>query len=150
MPAWLQVDVSMVDEPQLLSFKGTYKLAAEPRGTARSAALAAAETVLVRACLLNHLPFTCSMAMSSVTMLSSALLYLTLANLSSPLSSLGITFARPVAWYHILRCSGVNPCYTACQHVVCVDIWCVHGRVYHAAQPSKCAAARCRPQLTPA
>ena len=61
MPAWLQVDVSMVDEPQLLSFKGTYKLAAEPRGTARSAALAAAETVLVRACLPNHLPFTCSM-----------------------------------------------------------------------------------------
>lgn len=67
MPAWLQVEVSMVDEPQLVSFKGTYKLAAEPRGTARSAALAAAETVLVRACLPNHLPSTCSMVVLSVT-----------------------------------------------------------------------------------
>ena len=43
----LQVEVSVVDEPQLLTFKGTFKLASEPRGTACSAALAAAETVLV-------------------------------------------------------------------------------------------------------
>ena len=45
----MQVEVSIVDEPQLLTFRGTYKLASEPRGTARSAALAAAETVLVSA-----------------------------------------------------------------------------------------------------
>ena len=37
----------MVDEPQIVVFKGSFKLAAEPRGVARSAALAAAEMVLV-------------------------------------------------------------------------------------------------------
>ncbi len=37
-----------MDEPQMVVFKGSYKLAAEPRGVPRSAALAAAEMVLVR------------------------------------------------------------------------------------------------------
>ncbi len=37
----------VVDEPQIVVFKGSFKLAAEPRGVARSAALAAAEMVLV-------------------------------------------------------------------------------------------------------
>ena len=36
-----------MDEPQIVVFKGSFKLAAEPRGVARSAALAAAEMVLV-------------------------------------------------------------------------------------------------------
>ena len=36
-----------MDDPELLSFRGTFKLASEPRGVARSAALAAAEMVLV-------------------------------------------------------------------------------------------------------
>ena len=42
------MEVSLVDEPELLVFRGTFKLASEPRGTARSAALASAEMVLVR------------------------------------------------------------------------------------------------------
>lgn len=37
----------MVDEPELICFKGTFKLASEPRGVARTAALAAAEMALV-------------------------------------------------------------------------------------------------------
>lgn len=37
----------MVDEPELVVYKGIFKLASEPRGVARSAALAAAEMVLV-------------------------------------------------------------------------------------------------------
>lgn len=46
--AWrTQVEAALVDEPELLSFRGTFKLASEPRGVARSAALAAAEMVLV-------------------------------------------------------------------------------------------------------
>lgn len=44
----IQVEVSLVDQPQLITFKGSFKLAAEPRGGPRSAAQAAAETVLVR------------------------------------------------------------------------------------------------------
>ena len=47
----VQVEAALVDEPELLSFRGTFKLASEPRGVARSAALAAAEMVLV-----NHPP----------------------------------------------------------------------------------------------
>ena len=43
----MQVEAALVDEPELLSFRGTFKLASEPRGVARSAALAAAEMVLV-------------------------------------------------------------------------------------------------------
>ena len=42
-----QVEATVVDEPQVVVFKGSFKLAAEPRGVARSAALAAAEMVLV-------------------------------------------------------------------------------------------------------
>ena len=42
-----QVEGVVVDEPQIVVFKGSFKLAAEPRGVARSAALAAAEMVLV-------------------------------------------------------------------------------------------------------
>lgn len=42
-----QVDAAIVDEPHMIMFKGSFKLAAEPRGAARSAALAAAEMVLV-------------------------------------------------------------------------------------------------------
>lgn len=42
-----QVEASVVDEPQVVVFKGSFKLAPEPRGVARSAALAAAEMVLV-------------------------------------------------------------------------------------------------------
>ena len=42
-----QVEASVVDEPQVIVFKGSFKLAPEPRGVARSAALAAAEMVLV-------------------------------------------------------------------------------------------------------
>jgi len=41
------VEGAVVDEPQMVVFKGSFKLAAEPRGVARSAALAAAEMVLV-------------------------------------------------------------------------------------------------------
>lgn len=41
------MDAAIVDEPQMIMFKGSFKLAAEPRGVARSAALAAAEMVLV-------------------------------------------------------------------------------------------------------
>ena len=36
-----------MDDPDHLSFRGTFRLASEPRGVARSAALAAAEMVLV-------------------------------------------------------------------------------------------------------
>ncbi|KAL0024070.1 hypothetical protein WJX79_002966 [Trebouxia sp. C0005] len=43
-----QVEAMVVDEPQIVVFKGSFKLAAEPRGVARSAALAAAEMVLGR------------------------------------------------------------------------------------------------------
>ena len=43
----MQVEAALVDEPELLSFRGTFKLASEPRGVGRSAALAAAEMVLV-------------------------------------------------------------------------------------------------------
>lgn len=42
-----QVEDAIVDEPELICFKGTFKLASEPRGVARSAALAAAEMALV-------------------------------------------------------------------------------------------------------
>lgn len=42
-----QVENAIVEEPELICFKGTYKLASEPRGDARSAALAAAEMALV-------------------------------------------------------------------------------------------------------
>lgn len=42
-----QVEASVVDEPQVIVFRGSFKLAPEPRGVARSAALAAAEMVLV-------------------------------------------------------------------------------------------------------
>ena len=45
---FVQVEAAIVDEPQVVLFKASFKLAAEPRGVARSAALAAAEMVLVR------------------------------------------------------------------------------------------------------
>ena len=41
------MEAVVVDEPLIVVFKGSFKLAAEPRGVARSAALAAAEMVLV-------------------------------------------------------------------------------------------------------
>ena len=47
---------AIVDEPELISFKGTYKLASEPRGVARSTALAAAEMALVSRCSYCCLP----------------------------------------------------------------------------------------------
>ena len=42
-----QVEAAVVDEPELVVYKGIFKLASEPRGGARTAALAAAEMVLV-------------------------------------------------------------------------------------------------------
>ena len=49
------MEAVVVDEPQIVVFKGSFKLAAEPRGVARSAALAAAEMVLVSLCDCNPL-----------------------------------------------------------------------------------------------